>query len=169
MKTLCENTGSGTYQIMEVTSIKTKKGCLGEYVEYLGNPICYIDLNFPEISKIQNDFGSEKLPGSFPGRGNINWTLPEGMEDALLAEVNAQEIKKTEKEIAHREDKLERFERQVKKPATISEAQKMMHEYNELMNEGGYGYIPYICSEEEAEEIRNEIAALNSKIEAMRS
>lgn len=96
--------------------------------------------------------------------------------EAFLAEVKAEgkdeavtafEAEKKAKEIAEKIESYEEIIKAAEKQADIptrKEAKARMKHYNDIHNEGGEGYVPYIISLEEYEQAKQKLAELRSQI-----
>ena len=73
--------------------------------------------------------------------------------------------KEIEKKIKAAKETIEKAEAQEDIP-TRAEAQRRMKEYNDINNEGGFGYVPYIVSREEYEEAKTIIAQYSVRSES---
>ena len=58
---------------------------------------------------------------------------------------------------------IARFDEQKEKPETFSDAREAVRRYNDLHNEGGYGYVPRIVSREERDAAEIELAKIKSR------
>ena len=55
---------------------------------------------------------------------------------------------------------IARFDEQKAKPETFNDAREAVRRYNDLHNEGGYGYVPRIVSREERDAAEIELAKI---------
>lgn len=145
-----------------------KKAMLTAYIDGKKHDSC-TNVNFWSIIDVQP--GIKKIWGIH----NIAFTPERAAEiEAFLASViedgrdnEAEEIRaekkaeETKEQIKAAEDTIARAEAQADIPAR-AEAQRRMKEYNDINNEGGSGYVPYIVSREEYERAKATIAAHKS-------
>ena len=87
--------------------------------------------------------------------------ITEGRDNEAEEIRAAKKAKDIEDEIKAAEGTIARAEAQEDIP-TRAEAQRRMKEYNNLYNEGGFGYVPYIVSREEYEQAKATIASHKS-------
>ena len=145
-----------------------KKAMLTAYIDGKKHDSC-TNVNFWSIIDVQP--GIKKIWGIH----NIAFTPERAAEiEAFLASViedgrdnEAEEIRaekkaeETQEQVKAAEDTIARAEAQADIP-TRAEAQRRMKEYNDINNEGGSGYVPYIVSREEYERAKAIIAAHKS-------
>lgn len=113
-----------------------------------------------ELSNISrqmlSEFLGDKRPdGKFPGSSNQAYIITQEQWDALIAMDKSEGEKKArqelEAELADLEISKTRAEKQMVDGVLPSkeEAKKKAKRYNDMNNEGGYGYVPHFYSEEE--------------------
>lgn len=102
-----------------------------------------------------NVIGSQSIDGQFPGSGNRVYIITKDQWDALIAMDRGIASDSAEQaradEIAELEGAKASAEKQMVsgRLPTKEEAKKKAREYNNVHNEGGYGYVPHYYSGEE--------------------
>lgn len=87
----------------------------------------------------------------------INRIFEAGKPEELKAAEEKDEAAKAEEEIEHAKEVVAKAESQKDIPDR-NEAKRRMKIYNDAVNEGGYGYVPYIVSLEEYEAAKQVLA-----------
>ncbi len=104
---------------------------------------------------------------SFPGCGNVCYEISDSEWDSLIElnnkRVKASHQKEVEDEIARCRYIIAEAEKQADIP-TVQEAHRRMRQYNNLHNEGGYGYVPIIYSEEDYQSAKERLEHLLPQI-----
>lgn len=124
-----------------------------------------IDKSFINLKYVTwNDIPKRDSDGQFNGCGNQVYILTDEEWDYYLA-LNEKrkaehEQRKQEKRISYLKDTIRRYERQIVKPATRKEAIVIENRYNDAVNDGGEGFVPYIVNTEEYEYAKKELAEL---------
>lgn len=89
----------------------------------------------------------------------LNAVIEEGKDEEVKASEAAERAKRKASEIARCERVIKAAERQRDIP-TKAEARARMESYNNVVNEGGEGFVPYIYSIEEYEAAKERLAEL---------
>ena len=101
--------------------------------------------------------------GSFTGCNNQVWIISLDERDALIAldaeRKQAKDAKEKAERIAYLQDRIKSIESPETLP-TYDEAKRRMKNYNDMVNEGGSGYVPHIVSKEEYAGWKTELARL---------
>lgn len=117
----------------------------------------HIPLDYVSWEELHEALGNRRSDGDFLGCGNAAWIITQDEWDALLSinERNrkAAEEKKRLEEIEWREDAKKRAEAQMVngKLPSKEEAKRKSVEYNNIHNEGGFGFVPHFFAAEEYE------------------
>lgn len=94
------------------------------------------------------------------------WIITEKERDAYIEINNMRNAEKTAAEKANKIEELKTIiaecEKQTKLPTAL-EAKRLMREYNDINNEGGFGFIPHVYSVEEYKWAKNELDRLNAE------
>ncbi len=113
-----------------------------------------------------NDMPIRHSDGSFCSTTNQAWIVDEQERDAFIA-LNAARI--AEKAAAEKAAKIAALEAVITKgdaqgelPTRAEKAEKL-RAWNNLHNEGGEGFLPWIVSREEYENAKKELEALNAE------
>ena len=149
-----------------------KRAMLTAYINSKKFDNCW-DVNFwriidvkPGIKKI---WGIKQIAFTNERATEIETFLKNVLEEGRDPEAEEiRELKKTkeiEKKIKAAKETIEKAEAQEDIP-TRAEAQRRMKEYNDINNEGGFGYVPYIVSREEYEEAKTIIAQYSVRSES---
>lgn len=104
--------------------------------------------------------------GEFLGCGNRAYIITADAAEGYIklnAELTrAAKAADLEEEIMSVKDRLSAAEKQGNLPSAV-EAKKAMDRYNAVNNEGGYGYIPHIYSQEEVDRLRRRLDRLQAE------
>ena len=102
--------------------------------------------------------------GSFMGCANAAYRITQEQKEQLIFRNNQikseKEAKEKAEEINILQERIKRVESYENLPKTKKEASALATEYNEVFNEGGYGYVPYFYSLEELDELKKELTEL---------
>lgn len=74
--------------------------------------------------------------------------------------IEKQRAKEMEERACDLQRIIARFDEQKAKPETFNDAREAVRRYNDLHNEGGYGYVPRIVSREERDAAEIELAKI---------
>ena len=114
------------------------------------------------------DCPNREPDGEFRGCGNSVWIITKAEKDKYLA-LEAQRKKAAkEKKIAQEIQDLEREMEIAKKngiASTKAEANRIMKDWNDIYNEGGYGYVPYTYCQDEYDYMAKKLLELKAIIE----
>lgn len=106
-----------------------------------------------------NVIGSRSIDGQFPGCGNRVYIIAQDQWDALIAMDRGIASDSAEQARAEEIAELEAAKTSAEKQMvagmlpTKEEAEKKARDYNNVYNEGGYGYVPHYYSDEEYKRI----------------
>ena len=129
-----------------------KKGYLPEYQDHMmismGDSIDLPNVTWPDLAGV---IGDRQIDGEFPGCGNRVYIITKEQWDALVALDGGHTEQARDKEIADLETAKAKAESQMVNGTLPrkAEAQKMARDYNNVHNEGGYGYVPHYYTDDE--------------------
>lgn len=114
----------------------------------------------PGIKKI---WGIKGIGFTKERAAEIDSFLQDVIEEGKTEEVRAYEAEKAAKEKAEHRQSLENFlaEAAKHKLYTAEEAKRMRKTWNNVINEGGSGYVPHFYTFEEVESAKRELAEIN--------
>lgn len=159
-----------TLQTARRLTEEERRAYLPEYQDYMligmGDHIGLPSVSWIDLRKV---LGDQQPDGQFPGCGNQAYIITQEQWDALVAMDRAAGMeaarKAREKEIESLEAAKTSAERQMvsgKLPTKEWAARKAM-DYNNVHNEGGYGYVPHYYSDEEYQHICSRLATLKGE------
>lgn len=123
-----------------------------------------IDTDTDGVKRIQ---GIQKIGFTSERAEEVGQFLKSVIDESKPEEVVVIEIERKSKEIAKEIESCEsvivKCESQKELP-TKDEAKKRMKRYNDIMNEGGEGYVPYIYSQKDYENAKLKLSKLKSQI-----
>ncbi len=110
-----------------------------------------------------DDLPRRKSDGSFRGCDNRAWIVTPEEAEAYIALDKRRGEEKAALERAQEIEDLERLVARIEQQGDIptqEEARRRMRRYNDIMNEGGEGYVPHIYSDKEYVWAKDRLAAL---------
>jgi hypothetical protein len=120
----------------------------------------------PELTL--RDLPDRESDGAFPGTNNGAWIITEE-EAQRYQEINAERVRQAK--IAEIQERIDFYrhviaagDRQRDLPSE-AEARRREKEYNDVVNEGGYGYVPHWVSQEEYDRAKAMIEELSKELE----
>lgn len=122
-----------------------------------------VELEYLGRLDVFNVLGNRKEDGSFQGYGNSAYIITEQEWNQLVCLNNT---KKQEKERLAHIEKIKEYEEilisceKQERLYTQEEAKKKRKKYNDLYNEGGYGFIPHFYTVEEYEFAKEQLCKL---------
>ena len=120
----------------------------------------------PELTR--RDLPDRESDGSFPGTNNVAWIITAD-EAQRYQDLNAERARQSK--IAEIQDRIDYYRRVIatgdRQPDLPSEAEARRREkdYNDAVNEGGYGYVPHWVSQEEYDRAKAMIEELSKELE----
>ena len=124
-----------------------------------------IDLTSAPIKGLKKIWGIERIAFTAERAEEIEAFLNDVIENGRIEEAN--EIR-AERQKAKDAEEIERAEKIIAKAEaqkdipSREEAERWMKWYNDAINEGGEGFVPYVISREEYEEAKQTVARLKS-------
>ena len=132
----------------------------------LGNSMELENINWRELEVILGR-PLNKSDGSFQGCDNQAYIIDQSQWDALVSLNKKREKELKEQKIADEKESArkyvewaEKYMKSGQNLMTKDECQKWARNYNNVMNEGGYGYVPELPTKEAYEAAKNYIESL---------
>jgi hypothetical protein len=126
-------------------------------------------VEIPEIGLFDLPDRESHAGGSFPGCENFAYIISREEWDAYVALNASRAAERKAKEDAEklellrtRMDAIQRQKSKTGRLPTAAEAAAKMKEYNDLFNEGGYGFVPPVYSEDDEKQTQAQIDKLTA-------
>lgn len=159
-----------TLQTARRLTEQERKAYLPEYQDYMligmGDHVDLPNVSWMDLCKV---LGDQQPDGQFPGCGNQAYIITKEQWDALVAMDRAAGIEAARKARAEEIDCLEAAKASAEhqmvsgKLPTKEGATRKARDYNNVHNEGGYGYVPHYYSDEEYQHICTRLATLKGE------
>lgn len=123
-----------------------------------------IRLDFIKWQDLMDVLGNRESDGQFIAVPGLVYIITE-QEQKKLLDIN--DAKKSEKENREKNEKIERYKEIIRKCEaqgklyTPEEAKRRTKQYNDVVNEGGSGYVPHYYTTREYEIAKSELEKLN--------
>lgn len=159
-----------TLQIARRLTEEERKAYQPEYQDYMmvsmGDHVDLPNVSWMDLCKV---LGDQQPDGQFPGCGNQAYIITQEQWDTLVAldcgisaevdqQTRAAEVEELEAAKASAERQMVSGKLPTKEGAT-----RKARDYNNVHNEGGYGYVPHYYSDEEYQHICSRLATLKGE------
>lgn len=155
------STGWSDYKVQRITEVEERKDAWGnDIVMYRGEQV-YDFFEKPDLESLS------MIDGDFWGCAHLVYAMSDEDYAHLVAAdqlaIEKQRAKEMEERACDLQRIIARFDGQKAKPETFNDAREAVRRYNDLHNEGGYGYVPRIVSREERDAAEIELAKIKSR------
>ena len=155
------STGWSDYTVQRITEVEERKDAWGnDIVMYRGEQV-YDFFEKPDLESLL------MIDGDFWGCAHLVYAMSDEDYAHLVAAdqlaIEKQRAKEMEERACDLQRIIARFDEQKAKPETFNDAREAVRRYNDLHNEGGYGYVPRIVSREERDAAEIELAKIKSR------
>lgn len=131
-----------------------------------------INNKLPEVEALIKEIEENSEDVGRPYCNGILYSLTAEQEQALIEANEQQEreekIEELQNEIDIHKRTIDEFNKAKNPPETIAESRERARKYNELNNEGGYGFVPRFVSREQAEKCKARIAELQDELKEIK-
>jgi len=152
------STGWYKFVVKRITEVEERKDAWGyDIVMYRGEQV-YEFFEMPDLESLS------RIDGDFWGCAHLVYAMSDEDYARLVAAdqlaIEKQRAKEMEERACDLQRIIARFDEQKAKPETFSDAREAVRRYNDLYNEGSYGYVPRIVSREERDAAEIELAKI---------